>query len=213
MKKIIFFLLIITTVFMLDAVEITFRYFDGTIITRQYDPNTEMLRFTLGTGRNIVEILGLEQFKNLRELWLGMTAFMESYDFLKKLTTLEVLVFQDIYFSNIDFIYSLSSLRKLIFQNCGVNSKIDASRLPYLEYFEFTNSQLNEFPIKIVEKRNINTINIAFNNITFIPVADYKCILIIATGNPISDTGNPNIITSGRSFFHTVPERYRRFVR
>ena len=55
--------------------------------------------------------------------------------------------------------------------------------------------------------------NIAFNNINDIPIADNMCILVIAIGNPVQNTGSTNIITGRRDFFHAVPERYRRFVR
>jgi hypothetical protein len=71
----------------------------------------------------------LEQFPNLNELWLGMTAFMKDYDFLGKLNKLEVLVFQDIRFSDISFLYEMSALKRLVFQSCKIGENIDASKI------------------------------------------------------------------------------------
>jgi len=221
-KFIIIVFLLIASFKLVNAAELTVKLRDGTFVVRQLDVNTQKINFTIGESRdmsindprNIVEIAGLENFPKLRELWFWAVPFISDFNFLRRLDTLEVLVFQDIRFNNIDFIYDLVSLRKLIFQGCRVNKTIDASRLPNLEYFEFTNSQLTEFPLRVVERRNISTINIAFNNIRDISSIENMEILIIAHRNPIRITGNQNIITyDGSSFFYAVPKRYRRFVR
>jgi len=92
--------------------------------------------------------------------------------------------------------------------------EIDASRLPNLEYFEFTNSQLTEFPIFIKEKQNIDVINIAYNSISYIPIEESINILIIAAGNQIINTDNKNIIIgSGDDVYFLLPEKYRQYVR
>jgi hypothetical protein len=198
-----------------NSAELTFYYRDGSFEIKRFDDNTEKLEFTYGAGRNIVEIVGLEQFAHLKELWLGMTKFINDYHFLSDLDTLEVLVFQDIKFSSIDFLYGIGSLKRLIFQSCEVSQKIDASRIPNLEYFEFTNSKLTDFPITIQNTRKIDTINIAYNNIGNIPINNRINILIIAVGNPIQETRNKKIITGSPedSIYHLLPERYRQYVR
>ena len=199
-----------------NVLELTIINTDGTSEVRHYDIYTEKLEFTYGAGRNIVQIIGLDSFTNLNEIWLGMTPFINDYSFLGKLNALEVLVFQNIAFSEIDFLYEISTLRKLIFQSCSINNlKIDASKFPNLEYFEFTNSQLNQFPIIIQEKGNINAINIAYNRINDIPIEESTNILIIAVGNPIvAYTSNKNIIIGpGDDVYYLLPEEYRQYVR
>ena len=198
---------------LINAFEITIKYRDGSSKIEQYDESIEKLSFIYGRGRNIVDIAGLEQFKNLKELWLGMTSQINNYSFLKHLDNIEILVFQDINFKNIDFLYDMVSLRKLIFQSCRIVGKIDASRLPHLEYFEFTNSSLTEFPIKICNQNKLDIINVAFNNIHNIPNVEYLKVLILAVSNPIN-INNKNVITGDvNDYFFLVPEKYRQYIR
>jgi len=198
----------------LNAIALSINYSNGMSDTRYYEDNIEKLSFTYGSGSNIAEIIGLEQFKNLKELWIGMTPQIKDYNFLRKLNTLEILVFQDITFSDIDFLYDMSSLKILIFQGCRINKRIDASKFPNLEYFEFTNSSLTEFPIEIIKKHKIEVINISFNNISNIPIRECLNIFIIAVGNPIVSFENKNIIMSNKNeYFFLVPEEYRQYVR
>jgi len=215
MKK-LFICILLTMVFQwANAIEITIRNIDGSTEVRHFDVNTERIRFIYGDGRNMVEIVGLEQLVNLKEIWIGMTPFINDFSFLTRLDNIEALVFQDIRFSDIDFIYTIPSLKRLIFQSCRINNVIDATRLPYLEYFEFTHSQLTEFPILIQERRNIDTINVAFNNISNIPIDESLDILIIAVRNQIRNTGNSNIVTDvpGNNIFIILPEKYRQYLR
>ena len=215
MKKLIIFILLTMVFQWANAIEITIRNIDGSTEIRQYNVSTERLEFIYGNGRNMIEIIGLEQLVNLREIWIGMTPFITNYDFLTRINYLEVLVFQDIRFSDIDFIYNIPSLKKIIFQSCRINNVIDVTRLPYLEYFEFTHSQLTEFPILIQERRNIDTINVSFNSISIIPIDENLDILIIAVRNQIRNTGNSNIITDvpGNNIYYILPERYRQYLR
>jgi len=216
-KLVITVLLLVLYCWQINATELvtlTVKFWDGTYEVRQYDINTEELRFPF--AQNVVEIVGLDEFPNLRELWLERTAFMNDFNFLRRIDTLETLVFFMVTLPDIDFLYDLISLRGLVFQSVRINNKIgvDVSRLPNLEYFEFTHSQLVDFPILIEERRSISVINIASNNITDISGVENMGILLIAKGNPIQYTGNTNIITGSMdNFFHAVPERYRRFVR
>ena len=217
MKKLIFIFLIIVSYKWVGAIEITINYRNGASELRYYSGDTENLKFLLGTARNggIIEIIGLENFPNLKELWFGMTAFINDYDFLKKLNTIEVLVFQDIRFSNIDFLYNLASLKRVVFQSCRIaNNKIDASKLPNLEYIEFTNSRLIEFPIEVREKQKLETINVSYNDIINIPIDRYIDIQVIAWRNPIQNLCNKNIKTgNGDRYYSIVPEKYRQYVR
>jgi len=214
-KKIIFSIIIlILTVQYLNSIEITILFRDGTSKTEYYDEDIEKLTFTLNRGRNVQKITGLEQFNNLNELWFGMTSQIENYTFLTLLKKIETLVLQDLTINNIEFIYAMPALRRLILQSCKINKKIDASKILLLEYFEFTNSSLTEFPIKISKKGNISMINIAFNNISNIPI--YKCtdISIIAINNPIQNKNNRNIILGDENNYYAIlPEKYRQYVR
>lgn len=216
MRKLTIIYLLFISVYWINPVELTIKYRDGSSEIRSYPDNTEKINFTYGAGRNITEIVGLEYFPRLKELWLGMTAFIRDYNFLEKLNTLEVLVFQDIQFSDINFLYGINSLKRLIFQSCRLGDNIiDASKLPYLEYFECTNSQLVKFPIEIKERRKIDTINIAYNNIEDITIPNYMDILIIAVGNPLLVTDTKKIITGprGTDIYNILPENYRQYLR
>jgi len=190
-----------------ELTELTIRRWDGTYEVRQYDASTEKFMFTFAW--DIAEITGLENFPNLRELWFERTANMTDFNFLRGLDALETLVFFMVDLADTDFLYDLPSLRELVFQSCiGFDSKIDASRLPNLEYFEFTNSHLTCFPLIVDKRRNIGAINIAVNNISDISSVEGMGILVIADRNPsiIADD-------DGHVFLYAVPERYRRFIR
>jgi len=213
MKKVIIIFFLVFLLQGINAIELTIKYRDGTSKVEHYDEHTEILSFTYGYGKNIIEITGLEKFGNLRELWLGMTSQIKDYNFLRKLNTIEVLVFQDITFSNIDFIYDMISLKRLIFQSCKINKEINAAKLPNLEYFEFTNSDLIKFPIEIREKRKIDIINVAYNKIDYIPIEECIDILIIAIDNPIHSVNNKNIVTQVDSYSFFLPEKYRQYAR
>ncbi len=216
MKKIVFIFLFVISFQAVNAVDITIKYRDGSSEIRHYASNTRTIKFNYALGRNTIEIAGLEQLKNLKELWLGMTTFIKNYDFLKKLNTLEILVFQDARLSEINFIYDITSIRRLIFQGCSINNlKIDISRLSNLEYFEFTNSQLLETPFIINEKQNMDIINIAYNNINNISIAEEIDVKIIAIGNPIQNAENKNLILGERadSIYYFLPEKYRQYIR
>ena len=142
-----------------------------------------------------------------------MISHIKDYNFLRNLNTIETLVFQDILISDIDFIYEMSSLKRLIFQSCRIHEKIDASMLPNLEYFEFTNSSLTKFPMINLERRNMEIINIAYNNISIIPLEETTDIIIIALRNPVINSNNKNVITGDANLFFLLPEKYREYVR
>ncbi|MCL2194178.1 MAG: hypothetical protein FWB78_12390 [Treponema sp.] len=194
-----------------EMAELKIIHWDGASELRQYPVNAE--KFGTYFGKTVVEIVGLENFPNLRELWFSRVPFMRDFNFLRGLDALETLVFFLVTITDIDFLYDLTSLRELVFQGASLEGKIDASRLPNLEYFEFSQSRLTNLPIKIVERGNINTINISGNNITDISSVYDMGILVLVHVNPIPNTGNPNILTGGWDvFFRSLPERYRRFL-
>ena len=213
MKRIITIILLIMHFQWVNAIELTIKYRDGTSEIKYFDDDMEKLSITYGRGYNIVAIIGLEKFGNLRELWLGMTPYISDYNFLRNLNTIETLVFQDILISDIDFIYEMASLKRLIFQSCRIKEKIDASKLPNLEYFEFTHSSLTEFPIINLEKRNMEIINIAYNNISSIPLEETTDIIIIALRNPLDNFNYENVITVDTNIYFLLPEKYREYVR
>ena len=211
MNKFFTIFLLFFSVISLGAIDLTIRYRDGSSRVFQYDDNAERLVFRHGTL--IVAIDGIEQFKNLKDIRFEMTSYIGDYNFLRSLDTVEVLLFETMFISDISFIYEMASLKRLILQGFRTDTKlIDASRLPNLEYFEFTNSQLTEFPLLIKNKQNVDTINIAYNRISNIPIDESMEILVIAVGNPINYTNNRNIITGTEGTFFLLPEKYRQYV-
>ena len=62
--------LLIMSFQLVNAIDLTIKYKDGTYRTEYYEENTDILSFNYGRGKNMVEIIGLEKFLNLKELWL-----------------------------------------------------------------------------------------------------------------------------------------------
>jgi hypothetical protein len=212
MKKLFTIFLLVFSFSELNAVDLTIRYRDGSTRVFQYDDNTEKLAFRYGV--EIVAIEGIEQLSDLKEIRFEMTSYISDFSFLRSLSSVEVLRFETMFIPDISFIYEMASLRRLILQGFRTdNVMIDASRLPNLEYFEFTNSQLTEFPLAITKRQKIDTINVAFNRISNIPIDESMGILVMAVGNPIISFDNRNIITGTGDIFHLLPEEYRQYVK
>jgi Leucine-rich repeat (LRR) protein len=142
---------------------------DLTIITkdekdeiRNYEDGTSELHFF---NDNLTKIIGLENFTNLKQIRFEMTPYISDFNFLEGINSIEVIIFQDIKISSIDFLYEMKSLERIIFQSCVINGYIDVSKLPNLEYFEFTNSEITEIPLFIDNKTKLDIINVSYNKI------------------------------------------------
>jgi Leucine-rich repeat (LRR) protein len=208
MKRMVFVVILFLLPSWLNAVNIIISYGDGTSKIEAHDETTESLYFRYS---NIVNISGLEGLPNLQKIRFEGTYNLHEFNFLAGLTMINEIIFQTISMESIDFLYEMPSLKNLVFQGCRrIGGIIEISRIPNLEYFEFTNSQLTELPLRLTNQSSLRVINIAYNNISNINVDLDSNIMIIITGNPIYEK-KPNWI-SGR-LFEILPLEYRQYIR
>jgi hypothetical protein len=166
----------------------------------------------------MISISGLEKFNNLQKIRFAMTGFLHDFSFLTGLATVEELWFQDVGIDNIDFLYEMRSLKNLIFQGCTIDKKIDdkkieISRIPELEYFEYSYGSLTEFPLILNNKSRLKVINLLFNKISNISLETDTDIIIIVIGNPIRERKKYMVFGNFEDFSKILPPEYRKYIR
>lgn len=88
---------------------------DGTEIVEYCSADTEkMVIFDSdGNGYRTQDIRGLEKLKHLKILEFQNLAFLKNYNFLKKISTLEELYFDAVYFSDFSVLSGMTKLKKV----------------------------------------------------------------------------------------------------
>lgn len=114
-NKILLFLLMMTAWLFAEDVKIIRVMTDGTEIVEYCSADTQkMVIFDSdGNGYRTQDIRGLEKLKHLKVLEFQNLAFLKNYNFLKKISTLEELYFDAVYFSDFSVLSDMTKLKKL----------------------------------------------------------------------------------------------------
>ena len=114
-NTILLFLLMMTVWSFAEDVKIIRVMTDGTEIAEYCSADTErMVIFDSdGNGYRTQDIRGLEKLKHLKVLEFQNLAFLKNYNFLKKISTLEELYFDAVYFSDFSVLSDMTKLKKV----------------------------------------------------------------------------------------------------
>ena len=114
-NKILLFLLMMTAWLFAEDVKIIRVMTDGTEIAENYCADIESLVIfdSDGNGYRTQDIRGLEKLKRLKVLEFQNLAFLKNYNFLKKISTLEELYFDAVYFSDFSVLSDMTKLKKV----------------------------------------------------------------------------------------------------
>ncbi|EPF26643.1 hypothetical protein HMPREF1221_00827 [Treponema socranskii subsp. paredis ATCC 35535] len=114
-NKILLFLLMMTVWSFAEDAKIIRVMTDGTEIVEYCSADTEkMVIFDSdGNGYRTQDIRGLEKLKHLKILEFQNLAFLKNYNFLKKISTLEELYFDAVYFSDFSVLSGMTKLKKV----------------------------------------------------------------------------------------------------
>lgn len=114
-NKILLFLLMMTAWLFAEDAKIIRVMTDGTEIVEYCSADTQkMVIFDSdGNGYRTQDIRGLEKLKHLKVLEFQNLAFLKNYNFLKKISTLEELYFDAVYFSDFSVLSDMTKLKKV----------------------------------------------------------------------------------------------------
>ena len=114
-NTILLFLLMMTVWSFAEEVKIIRVMTDGTEVTEYYSADIESLVIfdSDGNGYRTQDIRGLEKLKHLKVLEFQNLAFLKNYNFLKKISTLEELYFDAVYFSDFSVLSDMTKLKKV----------------------------------------------------------------------------------------------------
>ena len=114
-NKILLFLLMMTAWLFAEDAKIIRVMTDGTEIAEYYSADIESLVIfdSDGNGYRTQDIRGLEKLKHLKVLEFQNLAFLKNYNFLKKISTLEELYFDAVYFSDFSVLSDMTKLKKV----------------------------------------------------------------------------------------------------
>ena len=114
-NKILLFLLMMTARLFAEDAKIIRVMTDGTEIVEYCSADTQkMVIFDSdGNGYRTQDIRGLEKLKHLKVLEFQNLAFLKNYNFLKKISTLEELYFDAVYFSDFSVLSDMTKLKKV----------------------------------------------------------------------------------------------------
>jgi len=114
-NKILLFLLMMTAWLFAEDAKIIRVMTDGTEIVEYCSADTEKMVIFDSDGNRYrtQDIRGLEKLKHLKVLEFQNLAFLKNYNFLKKISTLEELYFDAVYFSDFSVLSGMTKLKKV----------------------------------------------------------------------------------------------------
>ena len=114
-NKILLFLLMMTAWLFAEDAKIIRVMTDGTEIVEYCSADTQKMVIFDSDGNRYrtQDIRGLEKLKHLKVLEFQNLAFLKNYNFLKKISTLEELYFDAVYFSDFSVLSGMTKLKKV----------------------------------------------------------------------------------------------------
>lgn len=135
-NKILLFLLMMTAWLFAEDAKIIRVMTDGTEIVEYCSADTQkMVIFDSdGNGYRTQDIRGLEKLKHLKVLEFQNLAFLKNYNFLKKISTLEELYFDAVYFSDFSVLSDMTKLKKVEYNGYMPKETIEKIRSEGLDF-------------------------------------------------------------------------------
>jgi Leucine-rich repeat (LRR) protein len=181
--------------------------------TREYPSSTDSLNFS---HEDFVQIDGLEDFKNLREISFSRMMNISDWSFLQNIDTLETLWMNFVEIDKLAMIFAIPNLEEVILQAVKVSVEdtgsiqIASSKLVYLE---ITDSELTRIPSFYLFPDSLKFANFGKNSISQVDediLVQNKGTIFFLAGNPIRLPNIGNCIT-GESYYDLLPSEYLKY--